>query len=144
MKGPIQAVEVSYFVHATEDVDRIDRKVREALGVGSEPELDELEGHFGNKILHVRYHSVGEEAARVVGALASGLPRTAKDELSRTIENNIDEHQALYLRLHKQLLMAGELGFSTADTVRVKVKPRLFLLRGGAPELYRTVLKLDE
>jgi len=143
LKGPIQAVEVSYLIHATEDAPRIKERVEKALGVHGPREEYELEGHFGNRITRVRCHLLGEEASRVVETLASRLPPGAKRELRDSLEKNVDEHSAFYLRLDKQLLMAGTVGLGTSDSVRLKIKPRLFLLKGGGPEFYREVLRLD-
>jgi RNA binding exosome subunit len=144
MKGPIQAVEISYFVHSTEDAERIDVTVRTALGIEVMPETQELEGHYGNRILSVRYHLLDEGAANVVEKLAAGLHLADKEELKKAMEGCIDEHSALYLRLDKQLLMNGAIRLATSDPVRIRIKPRLFLLRVGAPSFYRKMMKVDE
>jgi RNA binding exosome subunit len=144
MRGPIQAVEISYLVHSTEDAERIDATVRTALGIEGVPERQELEGHFGNKILSVRYHLLEGGAANVVEKLAVSLPFADKEELKKMMESCIDEHSALYLRLDKQLLMDGDIRLATSDPVRIRIKPRLFLLKEGAPSFYRKMMKVDE
>jgi RNA binding exosome subunit len=149
-KGPIQSVEVSYFVHSTEDAWRLGERVREALEIQCEQpqkqqeEESRLEGHFGNVILHVRYHLLGADAERVVERLASRLVPASKRDLSENLEKSLDEHSALYLRLDKQSLVEDRFEFSTADPVRLKVKPRLFIVKGGAPAFYRSVMHLDD
>jgi RNA binding exosome subunit len=144
MKGPIQAVEISYFVHSTEDAERIDVAVRSTLGIEGMPERQELEGHYGNRILSVRYHLLDEGAANVIEKLAVGFHFADKEELKKVMASCIDEHSALYLRLDKQLLMDGAIRLATSDPVRIRVKPRLFLLRQGAPSFYRKMMKVDE
>ncbi len=136
MKGPIQSVEVSYFVQATEDETRIAESVSRALGLDGPPSKEELQGHYGNPILHVRYHIISEGAGAVFKRIVSMLPEEPKEELVRSISEHLDEHNALYLRLDKQLIMDGRFGLSDSDPVRVKVKPRLFLLKQGAPAFY--------
>lgn len=143
MKGPIQAAEIAYLVHPTEDGERIGFKVKSVMGIEAEPEQHQLEGHFGYTIVQVRYHLTGEEASHVVKSLASGLDYESKKTLGEAIEDSIDEHSALYLRLDKQQLMAGRLTLGKSDSIRVKIKPRLFQVRGGIIGFYRALMNLN-
>lgn len=136
MKGPIQSVEVTYLVHATEDQEKVRTSVARLLAVASEPEVEGLEGHFGNRIIKSRYHLTGEEAARAFEHLVEMMPAATKKEVVAGIAAYVDEHSALFLRLDKQRLVAGSLSLGSGDSVRVKVKPRVFLLRGSAPQFF--------
>jgi len=140
LKGPIQSVEVSYIVHATEDPQTLARAVSTLLSVDARPEEERMEGHFGNAITRVRYHLTGKDAARALGSIVTHLPAPTKDRLERDIGELVDEHSALYLRFDKQRLVTGTLEEGTGDSVRIKVKPRGFLLRGGAKEFYSKFL----
>ena len=140
MKGAIQSVDVSYLVHATEGQERIWEAVAGLFGFGDEPAAEEMEGHYGNRITRVSYHATGEEAGAVFERLMGSLSLKVREELSRTLVDLVDEHSALYLRLDKQTLMAGRVSLESADPVRVKVKPRLFALKGSANEFYRGAL----
>jgi RNA binding exosome subunit len=140
LKGPIQSIEVSYIVHATEDAQTLAKAVSTLLSVDTTPEEEQMEGHFGNAITRVRYHLTGEEAAAALGSIVARLPTPTKDKLERGIGELMDEHSALYLRFDKQRLVAGTLEEGTGDPVRIKVKPRGFLLRGGAKEFYSKIL----
>jgi RNA binding exosome subunit len=133
-------VEVSFFVHATEDLETIKNAVSALLSVGAEPEEEKMEGHFGNPIIWVRYHFIGENAAAALSGIEACLSANEKDRLKRGVDDLVDEHSALYLRFDKQRLVEGKLEEGTRDPVRVKVKPRLFLLRSGAREFYSKVL----
>jgi RNA binding exosome subunit len=140
LKGPIQSIEVSYIVHATEDPQTLAKAVSTLLSVDAAPEEERMEGHFGNAITRVRYHLTGEDAAAALGCIAAHLPAVTKDRLKRGIWELVDEHSALYLRFDKQRLVLGTLEEGTGDPVRVRVKPRVFLLRGGAKEFYSKIL----
>jgi RNA binding exosome subunit len=140
LKGPIQSLEVSYFVHATEDPDTIASAVSTLLSVDAQPEEEKMEGHFGNPIVRVRHSIIGEDAATALGRIATRLPESTKDKLERGIREFLDEHSALYLRFDKQRLVVGRLEEGTGDPIRVKVKPRGFLLHNGAGEFYSKVL----
>jgi RNA-binding protein len=136
MRGPIQSVEVSYLVHATEDDERLKAAVAKALGMEGEPEVEALEGHFGNRIERVRFHVIGKEATELVGRFGKALPEGVRREVLANIEAGMDEHSSLFLRLDKQAMMEGRLALGSADPVRVKVKPRLFELREEPARFY--------
>ena len=141
MKGPIQSVEVSYFLHATEDQERVNSAVMQLTAAEVGPEVEEVEGHYGNKIVMVRLHLTGDDAARAVRRIAERLPDQLKDQLTKEMGAHLDEHSALFLRFDKQRLVSGSLALVSADPVRVKVKPRIFLIRGGAPLFYSKLLR---
>ena len=140
MKGPIQSVEVAYLIHATEDQQKVDEAIAAVLAIKVQPAIERLEGHFGNEILSVRFHLIGEEAMEAFDGLAAKLPEDLRAVLVSKIGEFLDEHSAFYLRLDKQKLMAGTLALGSRDTVRLKVKPRLFLLKGGAAEFYVSLI----
>lgn len=133
-------MEVSYFLHATEDPEKVNGSVASALVIASEPEVEELEGHFGNKISHVRFHVTGPEATALVKRLGAKLPKDVKEEVVSGLSQGMDEHAALFLRLDKQALVEGRLALSDADPVRVKVKPRLFELKEDPARFYARLI----
>jgi len=141
MRGPVQSVDVSFFVHATEDSGRVEAKVAQSLGLEGPPEVEKLEGHFGNPIESVSFHATGELALRAYRRLVEGFPESLRRRLADEISMHVDEHQSLYIRLDKQALMEGRFALGSSDTVRVKVKPRLYSLGGGAINFYREALK---
>jgi RNA binding exosome subunit len=140
LKGPIQSVEATYLVHATEDAEKVGGAVAKLLGAASEPVVESLEGHFGNRILRGRLHLTGEEAARAFESLVALMPQGMRDEVVADIGPYLDEHSALFLRLDKQKLVSGSVALGTGDAVRLKVKPRVFQLKGGAPRFYAQLI----
>jgi RNA binding exosome subunit len=140
LKGQIQSVEVSYFVHATEDRAKVDGAVAALLGALGEKEAESVEGHFGNQIIMVKIHLTREGATFAVRNLFSKMPLQVKESLRRDLERHMDEHSALYLRLDKQKLLSNEVALSESDPVRVRIKPRLYALGGSAAQLYRGLL----
>ena len=136
MKGPIQSVEITYLIHATEDQQKVGGAITKMLGIEAQPVAERFEGHFGNEIERVRIHFVGEDANLAFKAVAERFPKDLKAELLGNMGAFVDEHSSLFLRLDKQQLVAGTLALGSGDSVRFKVKPRLFLLKGGAAEFY--------
>lgn len=136
MKSAIQSVEASCLVHATEDRERVARAISRALGTGEAAEVETMEGHFGNEIAMVKFRLAGEEAESAARSMFAKMPSNMKRELRRDLGAHLDEHSALYLRFDKQELVRGRLAAGAGDPVRVRVKPRLFLLKGRAQEFY--------
>ena len=143
MKRAVQSVEVSFHAHATEDSGKVTAAVGRALGISGEPEAQELEGHFGNKIVQLRHHLTGDDAQAVFRALATKMSASAKEELKRELQKSLDEHSSLYLRLDKQAMMHGDIVLGSSDPVRVKVKPRLFQLKEGAFHFFSEAMGLE-
>ena len=140
MKGPVQSVEVTYFVHATEDPVKLSAAVSSMLSVATSPDEERMEGHYGNPITRVRYHITGDAAAGVLEGIAARLGSDARSRMRRSLAELLDEHSDLYLRFDKQRLVEGSLEEGTGDAVRVKVKLRRYLVRGGVMEFYLRVL----
>ena len=140
MKGPIQSVEVSYLVHATEDSGKISAAVESVLGTAGEPKSEEMEGHFGNAIVRVTHHLTGEDASNAFASLASKMSPSLKQQLRSEVEDHLDEHSAFYFRLDKQRLVEGKLQLAEADPVRIRVKPRRYMVKGGAASLFSGLL----
>ncbi len=134
-------MEVSCFIQATEDEGRVTGNICTYLGIDQAPEEEALEGHFGNRILRVRWHLTGDEGWRCFGALVSLLGKEGREEVLKDLSEHIDEHRALYVRLNKQALMTGRGEIADSDPVRVRVKPRSFMIRGDIQDFYGGLLK---
>ncbi len=122
----IESVEVSFFVHATEDEAKLIEAVSSFFSL-RKPDVEGLEGHFGNRISHVRYHVTRDKAARLFSQIASLLSGEETWRILGDRGRNIDEGGALYLRFNKQELLAGRLVLAENEPVRVKVKPTGYL-----------------
>jgi RNA binding exosome subunit len=140
LKGPIQSVEVTFILHATEDSDRVVSAVLRLLGTTRVPEFEHLEGHFGNVIIRARLHLEGAEAGEAFANVVSVMPQSVRVEIIKGMASFMDEHSALFIRLDKQLLISGSVQLGFGDSVRIRVKPRIFLLKGGAARFYTELL----
>lgn len=143
MKSRIQSIEVSLFIHATEDEDRIISFVESKLMLDVKPMREELEGHFGNRIVHVSYHVTGDKADKLLNRIVEMMPKETLASLVRHIGMSIDEHKALYLRFDKQEFMKGRIRIGASDPIRVKIKPRIYLMRKDAINFYIEVMGLS-
>ena len=136
MKSAIQSLDLSYFIHATEDPEKVNFAVAKLLGTDATFESQDMAGHFGNAIREVGVHLHGVEAEDSLGRLVSSLPGSLREELVRDIDKLVDEHSSLFIRIDKQKLVEGELVRGSNDVVRIKVKPRGFVMKGKAREFF--------
>jgi RNA binding exosome subunit len=141
-KSEIQSVEVSFLVHATEDEARLLRCMEETFELTA-PKLEMLRGHYGNSITHVRYQVAGHEASRLFVSLSSELDRKDADAILENMGAMMDEHRALYLRLNKQQLLSGKIALEQNDPVRLKVKPRSFMIGRDPARFYARIIGLS-
>jgi RNA binding exosome subunit len=137
----IQSVEVSCFVHATEDEVKVKNSISAFLGIEEEPTEEILEGHFGNRIIHARWHLTGEVAWNAFRRVVERLGKDGRAEVLRDLAAHTDEHGALYLRINKQSLIRGTTILASSDPVRVRVKPRGFMMKGSPEQFYGRLLE---
>ncbi len=142
-KSEIQSVEVSFFVHATEDQSRLIQRIEGSLNLEVAPKFEPLRGHFGNRIVHVKYHVTGDDAEHLFVSLASQLNKEEAHMILGSVDSMVDEHRALYLRLNKQHLLSGKIVLAQKDPVRLKVKPRSFMIGGDARRFYARIMRLS-
>jgi RNA binding exosome subunit len=140
LKSPIQSVNVTYLVHATEDFDKIQKEVDEVLGAPAKPTIERMVGHFGNEITRAEILLTGETAWAACRTLFSKIGAVQKKEIGDFLSQFLDEHSAMFLRFDKQALMTGVLQLGSIDSLRVKIKPRKFLLKGDAVSFYTGLL----
>jgi len=120
----LSAAEVSFFVHATEDEERLLETVAKSLGVRKELfKQSRMTGHFNNPITHWSALIRGEEATRFAEALVRGLSQADRSLLRSDLSSHADEHGCLYLRLDKQTLFSDRVELGQSDPVRVKLRP---------------------
>jgi RNA binding exosome subunit len=135
-------LEISFFIHATEDENKIVRSVKDHLHISQNPIREELEGHFGNKIVHLQYHLTQEDAWTTFARVAASLDSKIVENLLANLDAFLDEHKALYIRLSKQELVKGRVTLSVSDPIRVKVKPRTYGV-GEMRNFYKRLFELQ-
>ena len=139
----IQSIEVSFFVHMTEDEDKIKRAVVSLLGEELPAKREDAEGHFGNRIAWIRYHATGDEAEAALRSVVSHIDPDERRAIMGDLESVLDEHDALYIRLSKQVLVEkGDAARTASDPIRIRVKPRSYLVRGDPRALYAKLLEV--
>ena len=137
MTSAVQSLEVSYFVQMTEDEDKVRRAVAALLGGEAPEERQEAEGHHGNRIVWVRVHLTGDQAEAALRGILSRLGADERKSILGGLRSVLDEHNALYIRLSKQVLvMTGGAVLASSDPIRVKVKPRSYVVKRDPEGFY--------
>lgn len=135
-----KSVEVSYFLHATEDYDRVIAAIANALHIQPKSfTLSDAQGHYGNPIKVVRAHLVGKEASDFARVLFGSFSSIQKQETLKDIDRSLNEHGDLFIRFDKQRLLLGKLVSSDIDPVRIKIKLRFNIGRDSILQAYQAL-----
>jgi len=119
------SVTVTFFVHSTEDEARLLEAVLVRLDIQEEEmSKEKILGYFGNEIVSVKAHVLGQRAQAVSDSIFRSLSKTARSLLLSEMERSLDEHDSLYLRLDRQSLSDPEISLSDEEPIRVKLKPK--------------------
>jgi RNA binding exosome subunit len=140
-KREIQSVEVSCFVHATEDEDKVKEAIKGFLGIFDDPLEELLEGHFGNRIIRTTWHLTGDEAWKAFSSITTSIGTEGRAQIVKELSASVDSHGALYLRLSKQSIIRKSALISSSDPVRIRVKPRGFMMKGDPKQFYSRLLE---
>jgi RNA binding exosome subunit len=125
---PITYVDIRFFVHATEDPNKVVEAVRRLLPTNHVDEIvfkrNNLKGHYGNPITLFQTRVKKREIVKaMVETLSSGLGELDKEALLREIGSHM-EKGSLYIRLDKQAALQGNFKLYSADPVRMRIRFR--------------------
>jgi len=125
---PIAYIDIRFFAHATEDVDKVVEAVQHALPSDHMEDIafnkSNLRGHYGNPITLFEAKIKNKETIRaLVDNLSSHLSELDKETLSREIHLHV-EKGSLYVRLDKQAALQGKLKLCTSDPIRIRIRFR--------------------
>ncbi len=124
MRLEFSSVAISFFIHATEDEARLLSNVSSKIGLaGQELKSDVIAGHFGNKITSGKAHGTGMNAQKIASFILANLSPGGKSKLLKELDKSMDEHDALYLRIDRQLI-DEYLSLSDQEPIRIKLKPK--------------------
>lgn len=140
MRPEFSSVTISFFIHSTEDRERLLTSVSARLRLATEElEIEEVEGHFGNRIVSVKAHITGRRAQDIASNMLTNLSKRAKNQTLADLGRSIDEHDSLYLRLDRQTI-DGAIALSDQEPVRVKLKPKFRESRESMREGYKELI----
>jgi len=123
--APIAYVDVRVFAHATEDLERVLKAVRNILPAESADTVTfkrtALTGHHGNPITLFEARIKNKKAARMLlEKLASNLAMVDKEALNSEIAQHVESGN-LFIRLDKQSAYLGEFRLGSPDPIHVRM-----------------------
>jgi len=124
----IAYIDIRFFAHATEDLNRVVKAVETILPTDYLDDIvfkrKNLRGHYGNPITLFEARIKRREIVKAfVESLSAGLSGLDKETLLSEIGLHV-EKGSLYIRLDKQAALQGEFKLCTADPIRVRVRFR--------------------
>ena len=125
---PIAYVDIRFFAHATEDVNKVIEAVQNIIPNDENIEIifsrTRLEGHYGNLITTFQARIKNKETVKaLIKKLVANITLSAKDELSRTI-NRYLENGSLFIRVNKQAAFKNKIKFTTSDPIHIRIRFR--------------------
>ncbi|MDG6222477.1 MAG: RNA-binding domain-containing protein [Candidatus Bathyarchaeota archaeon] len=126
---PVAYVDVRFCAHATEDVEKVMKAVRNILSIKNEEDeiafnKNSLDGHYGNPIVFFDARIKNKTAIKaLVGNLSENLSSLDKVELSSTLDRCF-EKGSIYLRVDKQAALQGKIKLVACDPIRIRLRFR--------------------
>jgi len=117
---PIRRIEARTYCHATEAEERVAAALLFAVPEG-ETSREELEGHFGNRLVRLTRRVEKRPGIRVVWERwsAAGIPAA----IGQDVEARVDEDGVLHFRLEKQAAYQERLELAKdSDPIDVRLK----------------------
>lgn len=125
----ITEVEMSVFVNATEDEDKVERALRNIIPreiTGAKVERLTLKGHYKDPITIITARIRKKRAAKeVFRATIKALSSLDQNRLMEEVEDRADEAGSLYLRLDKQGALRGVRALVDVDPIRMRFRFRI-------------------
>lgn len=123
---PISYIDIRFFAHATEDLDKAVEAVQHVLPSDYLSNIAfsrrNLRGHYGNPIT---LFETRIKDKKTIKALIENLSAHLNEFDKGTLREEIDRHVekgSLYIRLDKQAALQGELKLCTADPIRIRIR----------------------
>jgi RNA binding exosome subunit len=128
-KRPIQHLEITTFVHSTEDHIKVVKAVSNLFPKEVElPSYEEvkLSGVFGDDLKMLKWVLKNRQpATEVIDNIIKTLNSVDHLELTESLETRIDENKNLYIRLNKQKAFQGVIKIEKKDPIRLKARLRV-------------------
>ena len=118
--------ELSFFILATEDRDKILRMISKVLGISDEKikrfsKSQVLTGHYGYPIEHFKIKLDEKEVKEVLRTIIKGLSEVDRSFFLDEIDEYFDSRGRLYIRLDKQRLCLGRINLLDKDPIRLVI-----------------------
>lgn len=119
-------VGIEFFIHATEDKDKIFHALYDNFGIKEEDfDVGILEGHFGNPIIRAVCKLGTKESENFLRLLVTKIEKDQLQELLGDISYHI-RGRTLFLRIAKQSLLRNSVLLQQKDAIRIKITAPIY------------------
>jgi RNA binding exosome subunit len=123
MKPGLDSAELSFYLHATEDEEKVLRAVCNLLQISRDSlERRRLEGHFGNVILSFTSVLKGEDASNLWKIVMQSLNSVDKEDIRRNFSERLENGKHFHIRLSKQAMVLGQVRLGESDPVKLEFR----------------------
>ena len=123
---PVQHLEITTFVHSTEDQVKVVKAVSNLFPEEVDvPPCEEvkLTGVFGDQLMMLKWVLKNRRpATEVVNKVIKGMSSIDRLEIMESLELRIDENKNFYLRLDKQKAFTDVIKMEKHDPIRLKAR----------------------
>lgn len=124
-RSEIAYIDVSFFAHATEDLDKTVKAVQNLMPKEYVEKVifkrTKLKGEYGNPITFFKTRIDANEISKaLLSYISSNLSTIDKDYLSQNLTKHLNKGN-LYLRLDKQEASKGKVKLCSSDPIRLRI-----------------------
>ncbi|MEM4311352.1 MAG: RNA-binding domain-containing protein [Nitrososphaerales archaeon] len=114
---------ISFLSHATEDEEKLLEQLSLFFNLNKKFfKRSRLEGYFDNPIIKFDAQVLGDKADEIAKLIMRRLNDYDRLYLSKHLEDFIDSHGDLHLRINKQGIFKGMVKLEQADSIKIRLK----------------------
>lgn len=119
------SMEISFLIHATEDEKKLFDIIKSSFNLYPENfTRNVFKGHYGNPIYKYTTIIKGNLAQHIMKTVLERLDVMDKNILVKSIEERVDEHKNLYLRIEKSSLFKKFFRLGASNVIYLKLIPK--------------------
>jgi RNA binding exosome subunit len=123
MNVRLESAVVSFYLHATEDPNKVLDAIDKNLGIPRNLfSMQRMLGHFGNEITVYEALISDMQVQNLFEKIVRSLSASDRYELSSSLESRIERNLFLHLRLNKQRLVLGFIELGDSDPIKLKFR----------------------
>jgi RNA binding exosome subunit len=141
----VHSVNISVFVHATEDEDKVLHALKIFLPDDAKVQKELATGHYQNpiEILTVKIKRP-RDIIKFLDLIKRNLPKNDINKLLSDLENYVDDEGVFFIRIDKQEAVRNSIRLGNNNPILVRVKVAAYPARKGkALEVARGLLRDD-
>jgi len=121
MQKKIEWIAVTAVVYSTEDMKKVGEAIATIFPFEFDVKMTDVKGHYGNPMKFLEVEVERKKLKEFWNNLMELIGEQRKFLLN-AIEEKLDEHNVLHIRINKQKAYLGEIELGDRDAIVIKVK----------------------